>query len=380
MTAYFTLKHRQRKRDGKHNIMLTVQDRTKKKRFSTKIYVEKKYFQNKHNAWIKKSHREYQYLNTLLAEFYQEHQGIDPNASIPTMAQCVDYYMSSAHFNNFSLAYKDKLHGHYMVEWKGFLEDLRLWDKPYLATTTKDIKKCIDVMKRKGLKNSTINKKIGSMRSCFEHLVDGLEIIDRNPFEKIKRLSEHVTIEAIPREEIRSIMSLRGNSYAEQQALDLWKFSFYMGGMRISDMAELEKSHIDWKERTISKKQKKTKAPTLWHVGDITESIIRSYENSTAFIFDLGYNPLDHRSVDRIGSRIGKSLKRVTQRHGLKHIGSIHTARNAFIQTAESKMNLTQVQRTAGHQNPQTTMAYLKKVNNYKNTEIENTLNQILAE
>ena len=64
MTAYFTLKHRQRKRDGKHNIMLTVQDRTKKKRFSTKIYVEKKYFQNKHNAWIKKSHRDSHYLNS----------------------------------------------------------------------------------------------------------------------------------------------------------------------------------------------------------------------------------------------------------------------------------------------------------------------------
>lgn len=380
MTAYFILKHRERKRDGKHNVLLTVQDRTKKRRFSTKIYVEKKYFQNKHNAWIKKSHRDSHYLNTLLAEFYQAHQAMDPNASIPTMERCIEHYMNCAHYKGFSPAHRDKLHGHYQVEWKRFLEDLGLWDKPYLATTTKDIKQCIDVMKGKGLKNSTINKKLGSMKSCFDHLVDGLEIVDHNPFRKIKRLSEEVTIEAIPKKEIRAILSLKGNTYAEQQALDLWKFSFYMGGMRISDMVELEVSHIDWKERTISKKQKKTKTPTLWYIGEIAESIIRSYENNTPFVFDLNYDPSNHRSIDRIGSRIGNSLKRVTRRHGLQHLGSIHTARNAFIQTGESKMNLTQVQRTAGHKNPQTTMAYLKKVNNYRNTEVENTLNEILEE
>ena len=212
---------------------------------------------------------------------------------------------------SFSLALsRTNLHGHYhggveTASWR----TLRLWDKPYLATTTKDIKQCIDVMKGKGLKNSTINKKIGSMRSCFDHLVNGLEIVDQNPFQKIKRLPEEVIIEAIPIKEIRAILTLKGNTYAEQQALDLWKFSFYIGGMRISDMVELEVSHIDWKERTISKKQKKTKTPTLWYIGEIAESIIRSYENNTSFVFDLNYDPTNHRSIDRIGSRIGNSLK-----------------------------------------------------------------------
>ena len=37
---------------------------------------------------------------------------------------------------------------------------------------------------------------------CFEHLVDGLEQLIEILSKKIKRLSEQVTIEAIPREEI----------------------------------------------------------------------------------------------------------------------------------------------------------------------------------
>ena len=81
-----------------------------------------------------------------------------------------------------------------MVEWK------RLPGGPCGSGTNptwllppRDIKQCIDVMKRKGLKNSTINKKIGSMRSCFDHLVDGLEIVDQKSFSKrSKRLPEQV--------------------------------------------------------------------------------------------------------------------------------------------------------------------------------------------
>ena len=74
-----------------------------------------------------------------------------------------------------------------------------LLDKPYLATTTKDIKKCIDVMKRKELKNKNTNKKIGILVSNISWMTWNNY---RNP-RKDKRLSEQVTIEAIPREIIQ---------------------------------------------------------------------------------------------------------------------------------------------------------------------------------
>ena len=62
-----------------------------------------------------------------------------------------------------------------------------------------------------------------------------------------------------------------------------------MGGS-ISDMVELEKAILNG-ERERFLKAEEDQGTYIMACGDITESIIRSYENSTAFIFDLGYNP-----------------------------------------------------------------------------------------
>ena len=100
MTLYFILKNYIRQRDGKSNVLLTIQSGTKKKRVATSVFIEPKYFSNKHNQWIKRSHPRHAELNTHLAEFYNKHRSEDVTTSIPSLSACIDQYLNSSFFWN----------------------------------------------------------------------------------------------------------------------------------------------------------------------------------------------------------------------------------------------------------------------------------------
>jgi integrase/recombinase XerC len=379
MTSYFFLKDYVRKRDGKAKIMLTIQDGTKKKRFATRLAIEPKYFQNKHNHWIKKSHPHYITLNHKLAVFYQEHKAWDPHSEDPSISKCFEIYLGSSHYLGLAPTTQMKVNGILMGEWKIHFESLGLWAKPYLTLSPRVIKSITEKMRLSGLSDQTIYKKVATLKSLFNQLYKKLAIIEQNPIDGVSVPNPKPIKEAIPKKEIIALLQYVPKTAVEELTTDLWKFSFYSQGLRISDVVSLEYDHIDWEDRRVQRIQTKTKQPISFAITSETQRLIEKYQNQSAFVFDLGFDPSDPRSVDRINARIRKSLKHICKKLNLKHLGHIHTARSSYAQIMSAQIPLTELSASLGHASTITTHEYLGRHMNYADQELDLKLNSALG-
>ena len=379
MTSYFFLKDYVRKRDGKAKIMLTIQDGTKKKRFATKLAIEPKYFQNKHNHWIKKSHPHYITLNHKLAVFYQEHKAWDPHSEDPSISKCFEIYLGSSHYLGLAPTTQMKVNGVLMGEWKNHFETLGLWSKPYLSLSPRVIKSITEKMRLSGLSDQTIYKKVATLKSLFNQLYKKLEVIEQNPIDGVSVPNPKPIKEAIPKKEIIALLQYIPKTAVEELTTDLWKFSFYSQGLRISDVVSLEYDHIDWEDRRVQRIQTKTKQPISFAITAETQRLIEKYQNQSAYVFELGFNPSDPRSVDRINARIRKSLKHICKKLNLKHLGHIHTARSSYAQIMSAQLPLTELSASLGHASTIPTHEYLGRHLNYADQELDLKLNSALG-
>jgi integrase len=371
MTSYFILKDYVRQRDGKSNILLTIQDGTNKKRFATPLDIEPKYFQNKHNSWIKKSHPNHITLNHKLATFWQEHKAWDPHSEDLTISKCFSIYLESSHFKNLAPTTQERVYGILTKEWKGHFEELGIWSKPYLVLSKKIIMGVAEKMRLSGLSDQTIYKKVATLKSLFNLLKKELELIGQNPIDGISVANPKPIKEAIPKKEIIAFLQYIPQTEVEELTTDLWKFSLYSQGLRISDVVSLQDSDIDWADRRIQRIQTKTKQPISFAITQETQRLIEKHQNSSSFVFDLGYNPSDSRSVDRINARIRKSLKHICKKLRIKHLGHIHTARDAYAQIMSAQMPLAELSASLGHTSTITTHAYLGRHLNYADPELD---------
>ena len=90
-----------------------------------------------------------------------------------------------------------------------------------------------------------------------------------------------------------------------KEILDMWFFSYYACGMRLSDIMTLEWGHIDWEKKVIRKKQFKTKRvpDVLPPLGASAFEILerwKGYGRNSRFVFDLlseDYDMTDQRRL-----------------------------------------------------------------------------------
>ena len=107
-----------------------------------------------------------------------------------------------------------------------------------------------------------------------------------------------------------------------REIMDMFLFSFYACGLRVSDIVTLEWSHIDWEKREISKNLfKGNKA----HEIPLTEAAIeillrwKSYKKNSRFVFDLLYSGFDLN--DEAALKNARLSKNRTLQQSLKEIG-----------------------------------------------------------
>lgn len=139
-------------------------------------------------------------------------------------------------------------------------------------------------------------------------------------------------------------------------------FSLYSCGMRISDIATLEWAHIDFKEKTINKRQVKTREwpkikPIISNKGiEILEEWKKKKLNKT-FVFNLlppDFNIDDEKelrkAINRADRTINQSLNHIGKQIELPFKLTIHVARHTFCVYALSKgLSLHFVSQIMGH-------------------------------
>ena len=124
------------------------------------------------------------------------------------------------------------------------------------------------------------------------------------------------------------------------EILDMFFFSFYACGLRLSDVLTLEWQHVDFDERMISKNQFKTKNRVDIPLNEKAMEILvrwKSYRRNRRFVFDLlpeSFNMEDPNALlMQRGSKdktFNRSLLSVSQKVGIDPPVKFHQARHTF--------------------------------------------------
>ena len=188
-------------------------------------------------------------------------------------------------------------------------------------------------------------------------------------------LANEKKIHYLTQEQLHKFMEYKPRSNSKERTLeimDIFMFSYYACGLRISDLATLEWSNIDFKNRKIDKVQVKTKMkgkvpPTLPQPAIDILMKWKAKNRNKRFVFDLlpedwtfGDNKESERKLkmrlNSIDNTFNTSLGDIGKKLGFKFPLTIHVARHTFCVTALNHgVSLHVVSQLMGHASIQST-------------------------
>lgn len=225
-----------------------------------------------------------------------------------------------------------------------------------------------------GNKTNTIHSNFRCIRRIINAAIfeDSIKE-DKNPFKRFKLTYEQVKKNYLTDEELMlvELAPLQKNSLKDHHR-NMFVFSAYAGGLRISDILLLKWKHFETDR--IVMQTKKTSSVVSIKLPDKALDILKIYQGPNVkpfdFIFPILKNDIDYTSPKKLYNAISSAtaftnddLKDIAKIIGLeKHI-SFHSARHTFATRALMKgMRIEYVSKLMGHSSIQVTQIYAKIV------------------
>lgn len=226
-------------------------------------------------------------------------------------------------------------------------------DKPAARITTDDIRGYIGQLAARGLRDSSIQTHINTLRSLFAWL-ELEDAIKRNPMRKIKslkidRLSARRPLEPEEMERLRDGCK----TYKERALLEFLAST----GCRLSETVGIQVNQVDWQRRCVTVLGKGHKERMVYfsvRAKLMLQEYLSKRKGGTALFASsrAPYAPMSPRAVE-------KALQRIGERAGVARRVHPHILRHTFATEAlRGGMDLTIIQRLLGHTDPKTTLIY----------------------
>jgi integrase/recombinase XerD len=247
---------------------------------------------------------------------------------------------------------------------KGFVEggDIALTDitPGLLAKFRVYLKGKFDIGER------TIINHLVVIRSVYSQAMKA-DLVDRKhyPFGKEKtkiKYPESLKIGLTP-DEVKTLESVELPEAFYHHARNLWLFSFYLAGMRISDVLRLKWSDLH-DGRLSYVMGKNSKAGSL-KLPEKALAILAQYDRAHDLVFpdlrgtDLADKYATQRRISFTTGRVDKVLKQyISARAGITKTLTMHIARHTFGNISGEKIPVQMLQKLYRHSNIQTTIGY----------------------
>lgn len=220
-----------------------------------------------------------------------------------------------------------------------------------------------------GQKTRTITNQLIFIRTLFNQVITDGEVDRRHyPFagekEKIKITSSHKI--GLTKKEVLMIEDLK---LEEQTSIwhtrNVWLFSFYFAGIRISDLLEMRWS--DFKDGRLFYTMNKNEKPVSLKIPEKAKIIIELYKRkrkSSDYIFPFLHNANPKNKYDKFvkirnASRLfDRYLKRIAKQCGIEKNLSNHIARHSFGNIAGDTISPHMLQKLYRHSDLKTTIGY----------------------
>jgi integrase len=248
------------------------------------------------------------------------------------------------------------------------------------------LKKYESWLRKKGNATNTIGLKFRTLRMVFNLAIE-MKLVKPEfyPFRKYKvsRLHQNTAKRAITKGEIQSIIHYKSDkdSFYTRLAIDLFTFSYYMGGINFVDMAHLtEKNIIDNKLVYYRKKTGKLISLPIQRMALLSLVDYKKNHENSGYLFPILSK--GHRTEVQIQNRIHKVITKVNRE--LKSIGkelnipinlTTYVARHSYATILKRAGVATSViSETLGHSSEKVTQIYL---DSFEKKQIEKAMENL---
>lgn len=243
----------------------------------------------------------------------------------------------------------------YQLDLTDFFEYIESKKINYLTITNHDVRGYLKYLDSCNLKNSTISRRISTLRTFYNYLVDE-NIVENNVFHNVKNPKlEKKLPNYLNYNEMEELLESIDMSTSEGLKRRLLIEMFYSTGCRVSEMINVKISDIDFTNKTIRVMGKGSKERIVYF-GDYASKYLENYLSKVKCDKYLFTNKkgekLTINEVEQIVKDIMKhiSIKTHVTPHTLRHTFATHLLNNgADIKT---------VQELLGHANLSTTGIY----------------------
>ena len=239
-----------------------------------------------------------------------------------------------------------------LTDFFGYIESKKI---NYLTITNYDVRGYLKYLDSCNLKNSTISRRISTLRTFYNYLIDE-NIVENNVFHNVKNPKlEKKLPNYLNYNEMEELLESIDISTTEGLEKRLLIEMFYSTGCRVSEMINVKISDIDFTNKTIRIMGKGSKERIVYF-GDYASKYLDNYLSKVKCDKYLFTNKkgekLTINEVEQIVKDIMKhiSIKTHVTPHTLRHTFATHLLNNgADIKT---------VQELLGHANLSTTGIY----------------------
>lgn len=244
----------------------------------------------------------------------------------------------------------------YELDLKEYLEYLNKKDLNLINITYKDVKQYLSYLYDKNYSNSSLSRKISTLRSFYKYLYNE-SLIEKNPYlyvslpKKEKKLPRYVNYEDL--DLILNIPDLETkDGIRDRLILEI----LYGTGIRVSELCNIELKDLDLKEKTIRIVGKGDKERIVLY-GEYCSEILDKYLK----VRDIKEKKLiQSNNGNKINaSSIQKILKDILKRASLKKNITPHVFRHTFAtHLLNEGCDILTVKELLGHSSLDTTQIY----------------------
>lgn len=173
-------------------------------------------------------------------------------------------------------------------------------------------------LRRKGLAENTIGIRLRTLRAIYNYAIEkGVASADKYPFKqyKVSRLQQETVKRALCKDDFERIINYVGKDKYQQFAIDIFAFTYYIGGINFVDIANLTVKNIQ-DGQLVYRRQKTAKLIKL-PIPQPAQLLIDKYHSDSPFLFPI-YNTT-HITTQQKENRLHKVITKVNTR--LKMIG-----------------------------------------------------------
>lgn len=271
-------------------------------------------------------------------------------------------------------------HKHLLNSLLSFKKNLEI---PFCEIDATWLKNYESFLKQQGLANNSIGIRFRTLRAVYNRAIEeNLVKAECYPFKKYKvsKLHEETLKRAISKNDIKRIMDYSTSNPSMKFSIDLFLFSYFMGGINFVDIAYLTNDNII--DNLLVYIRKKTKKQIKLPLQAIAIELINKYRQcNNQFLFPIlsAFHQTEQQKINRVRKvikQINKQLKAIGKELGLPIDLTTYVARHSFATSLKrSGVSTSLICEALGHSSERVTQIYL---DSFGNDQMDDAMKNLL--